>query len=414
MVNTVNINMPKDVKFIIATLEKAGFEGYAVGGCVRDAILGRQPQDWDITTSALPGQIKELFPRTVDTGIQHGTVTVMMGRNGYEVTTFRIDGEYEDMRHPKSVEFSKNLREDLKRRDFTINAMAYNDKAGLVDEFGGRNDLKEGVIRCVGEATERFSEDALRMMRAIRFASQLGFTIEKDTWDAIVRLAPNIGRVSRERIAVELGKTLMSDRPEYVKLYSKCNIASVVLMQLDKALSDKSSTLALATARISSKKLPLRYAAFMNHQDADSTRALLTGLKLDNNTVRLTTMLVENVGLQIEPSECSVRWALNRFGKDNLLLILENQENIILAKEQVIGMPLGNARNHIGRLRTMIDLIVRRGDCYTIAGLAVTGNDIMALGFTGPAVGKKLNELLEMVIENPEMNNRQTLLSIQK
>lgn len=412
--NTVNINMPQDVKFIIATLEKAGFEGYAVGGCVRDAILGRQPQDWDITTSALPWQIKQLFPRTVDTGILHGTVTVMIGRTGYEVTTFRIDGEYEDMRHPKSVEFSKNLREDLKRRDFTINAMAYNDKAGLVDEFGGRKDLKEGVIRCVGEATERFTEDALRMMRAIRFAAQLGFTIEKDTWDAIIGLAPNIGRVSRERIAVELGKTLMSDRPEYVQLYSKCNIASVVLPQLDKALNDKESDIALAAVHTAAKKLPLRYAALMNYQGADSTRSLLKELKLDNNTVRLATMLTDNSNLQVELNECSVRRALNKFGKDNLLLILENQENIILAKEQVIGLPLGNARNHIGRLRAMINLIVSRGDCYTIAGLAVTGSDIMDLGFTGPAVGKKLNELLEMVIENPAINDRETLLSTQK
>mgnify|MGYP002747897424 FL=1 len=172
------INIPGSVKLIIDVLENNGYEAFAVGGCVRDTILDREPQDWDITTSALPEQVKELFNRTLDTGIQHGTVTVMIKHVGYEVTTYRIDGEYNDSRHPESVEFTSNLIEDLKRRDFTINAMAYNEREGLVDAFDGINDINNKIIRCVGEPEERFGEDALRILRAVRFSAQLGFDID--------------------------------------------------------------------------------------------------------------------------------------------------------------------------------------------------------------------------------------------
>ena len=177
----MHISLPEKVENIISTIEANGFEAYAVGGCVRDSILGRIPDDWDITTSASPQQVKGLFRHTIDTGIQHGTVTVMLGREGFEVTTYRIDGEYEDSRHPKEVTFTSNLMEDLKRRDFTINAMAYNNRTGLVDAFGGLEDMERKLIRCVGESQERFEEDALRMMRAVRFSAQLGYAIEEGT-----------------------------------------------------------------------------------------------------------------------------------------------------------------------------------------------------------------------------------------
>ena len=176
----MKIVLPEKVTYIIDTLTQHGFEAYAVGGCVRDTMLGRIPMDWDITTSAKPEQVKALFQHTIDTGIQHGTVTVMIDHEGFEVTTYRIDGEYEDARHPKEVQFTSNLLEDLKRRDFTINAMAYNDRDGLVDAFDGVGDLERGVIRCVGAAVERFTEDALRMLRAVRFGAQLGFSIEDE------------------------------------------------------------------------------------------------------------------------------------------------------------------------------------------------------------------------------------------
>ena len=181
----MEIKIPAPAEEILTKLNENGYEAYVVGGCVRDMILGREPGDWDITTSALPEQVKQVFRRTVDTGIQHGTVTVMMGDEGYEVTTYRIDGEYADGRHPDSVTFTPSLTEDLKRRDFTVNAMAYNGNTGLVDEFGGMEDLDRGIIRCVGEPMDRFSEDALRILRAIRFSAQLGFAIEGRTYEAI-------------------------------------------------------------------------------------------------------------------------------------------------------------------------------------------------------------------------------------
>ena len=190
------IEIPEKAERILETLHGAGYEAYVVGGCVRDSILGRTPGDWDITTSASPQQVKALFPRTIDTGIEHGTVTVMDGKEGFEVTTYRIDGAYEDCRHPKSVTFTSNLTEDLKRRDFTINAMAYAPKTGLVDEFGGMEDLKNKVIRCVGDPRERFGEDALRMLRAVRFAAQLGFTLSDDVRDAIRDMAEELDQIT--------------------------------------------------------------------------------------------------------------------------------------------------------------------------------------------------------------------------
>ena len=185
----VQIRIPEQVNSILETLQKSGYEAYVVGGCVRDALLGREPHDWDITTSALPEQVRDEFSRTIDTGLKHGTITVMCGGTGYEVTTFRVDGVYEDGRHPKEVTFTRSLREDLKRRDFTINAMAYNAGEGLVDLFGGREDLENGIIRAVGDPIQRFSEDALRIMRAFRFSAQLGYEIEPGTLSACSQLA---------------------------------------------------------------------------------------------------------------------------------------------------------------------------------------------------------------------------------
>ena len=202
----MQIQLPEDVKRIINTLKEAGFEAYAVGGCVRDCLLGKTPNDWDITTSALPTEVKGLFSHTFDTGIKHGTVTVLLHHVGYEVTTYRIDGEYEDGRHPKEVSFTRSLKEDLLRRDFTINAMAYNEEDGIQDLFGGQQDLADGIIRCVGKAEDRFGEDALRMLRAVRFSAQLGFEIESETLKAMKSLSANLKLVSAERIRVELVK----------------------------------------------------------------------------------------------------------------------------------------------------------------------------------------------------------------
>lgn len=230
------IKMPESVSYIIAELEGRGYEAFAVGGCVRDTLLGREPEDWDITTSATPQEVKRCFRRTIDTGIAHGTVTVMLDGVGYEVTTYRIDGEYEDGRHPTEVSFTGNLRMDLERRDFTINAMAYNDTVGLVDEFDGIGDLKRGVIRCVGDAGKRFDEDALRMLRAVRFSGQLGFAVEAETRQAIVERASHLKKISMERIRAEITKLLVSKKAENLRMVYETGMTKVFLPEFDEMM----------------------------------------------------------------------------------------------------------------------------------------------------------------------------------
>lgn len=278
MPENFHIDMPEAVRNIIHTIEEHGFKAYAVGGCIRDSILGRNPDDWDITTSAVPSQIKTFFKRTVDTGIAHGTVTIMIDKTGYEVTTYRIDGEYEDGRHPKSVEFSDRLVDDLCRRDFTINAMAYNDTDGFVDEFKGLDDLDAKIIRCVGEPELRFTEDALRMMRAIRFSAQLGFTIDEATWDAIKKLSPSISKISMERVHVELGKTLMSAHPDYVAQYSEAGLFAPILPLIDNALKSRYKRKILATLQHTPDNIYLRYAALFITSTPDETAKTLVHL----------------------------------------------------------------------------------------------------------------------------------------
>ncbi len=229
----IRICLPRKVEDIIDRIQAAGHEAYAVGGCVRDSVLGKEPDDWDITTSAKPEEIKKLFDRTIDTGIQHGTVTVMLGKEGFEVTTYRIDGKYEDSRHPKDVTFTINLKEDLRRRDFTINAMAYNPKDGLIDLYEGMQDIERGLIRCVGDAKERFTEDALRMMRAVRFSAQLGYTIEEKTKAAVRELAPSIRNISAERIQTELVKLMVSAHPDYLRTAYETGITGQILPEFD-------------------------------------------------------------------------------------------------------------------------------------------------------------------------------------
>ena len=238
----MKIELPRKVVLIIKNLQRHGYDAYAVGGCVRDSILNRKPEDWDITTSAKPEQVKRIFRRTVDTGIEHGTVTVLIGKDGFEVTTYRVDGLYEDGRHPKEVTFTSRLEEDLKRRDFTINAMAYNDDERLVDAFGGMRDLNYHLIRCVGDPKERFSEDALRILRAVRFSAQLAFPIEPETAEAIKSLAPNLEKISAERIQAELVKLLVSDHPERIQDACELGITKVVLPEWDDMVGVKQNT----------------------------------------------------------------------------------------------------------------------------------------------------------------------------
>lgn len=408
----IRINLPDDVRRIIKTIEDNGYEAYAVGGCVRDSILGRNPDDWDITTSARPEQIKSFFKKTIDTGIKHGTVTVMMNHTGYEVTTYRIDGEYKDGRHPESVEFSAKLVDDLKRRDFTINAMAYNESNGFVDEFNGIEDLNNHVIRCVGNPIERFSEDALRMMRAIRFSAQLGFDIDSKTYAAIVELAPSIRQVSMERVQVELAKTIMSDNPFYVKQYEQTGLLRENLSYMDEILSGKLVKNAMAMLKYAPKSTVLRYAAIFNMGEPDRVKAELKALKLDNYTVDTVTKLVAYSKDTIEENEPAVREAVHKYGKELLALMFKNEEARINTKEEIVGISLNSQRLHLNRIKKMYEDIISRGDCISVKDLDITGNDLMEYGLSGVQIGKTLNELLHIVIENPKLNEKSTLLAM--
>ncbi|MGN0161912.1 MAG: CCA tRNA nucleotidyltransferase [Lachnospiraceae bacterium] len=409
----LRIELPKDVANIINTLTQQGYEAYAVGGCVRDSILGRHPSDWDITANALPEQVKELFPRTVDTGIKHGTVTVMIGKTGYEVTTYRIDGEYEDGRHPKNVEFSESLVEDLKRRDFTINAMAYNEKDGLRDEFGGIGDIRKCMIRCVGNAEERFSEDALRMMRAVRFSAQLGFTIYRETMEAIRKLAPTIKKVSMERVQVELIKTLMSDRPEYVENYTECRLMEYILPHVDKIMKSPKKPIVLKMLKNAEKTPVMRYAALLYYAGEEGALETLKALKLDNRTVETVVKLIHYENVPIKANETDVRLAMHDLGVEFIPMLRNFKRNIYKTKEEVLFIPMGRNLTQIETIYKMYNEIVARGDCVQLKDLAVNGKDLIELGMKpGEEIGRMLELLLHVVIEKPIENDRQVLLAL--
>ena len=436
----IKIEMPKAVGEIIEVLEAAGFEAFAVGGCVRDAVLGREPADWDITTSAMPEQVKALFSRTIDTGIQHGTVTVMKDHVGYEVTTYRIDGEYEDARHPKEVSFTSNLVEDLKRRDFTINAMAYNDRAGIVDEFDGIGDLERGVIRCVGNAMDRFSEDALRMLRAVRFSAQLGFAIDEDTRAAITKLAPNLEKISAERIQVELVKLLTSAHPDFLRTAYETGMTAVVLPEFDDIMNCEAKdglfegsvgehTLKSLLYVEDDKVLRLtmlfhdfgKYLTcsrteegvtrFLGHGDisSDLARSILRRLKFDNDTTEKVKRLTAVHDLFVKNAPNRVRRCMAKVGKDLFPYFLKvRKANILAWKEEAQEKALAE----LEELQQIYEGILERGECVCIKELSVDGRDLMACGVQqGRQIGEILADLLEIVLEDPEKNSKETLLA---
>lgn len=404
----VRIALPKDVKHIIDVLMENGYEAYAVGGCVRDSILGRVPGDWDITTSALPMQVKGLFRRTVDTGIQHGTVTVMLGRNGYEVTTYRIDGKYEDSRHPESVEFTPKLEEDLKRRDFTINAMAYNDEHGIVDIFDGVGDLQRKIIRCVGNAHDRFDEDALRILRAVRFSAQLGFGIEENTARAAKELAVNLKKISSERIHTEFNKMLKSPHPDYFSVADAIGIMEIVLPEYH-VMSAEDKAFVGALARECACQLPERYAAMLfmsggysEEDPADTAKRVLKRLKLDNDTINTASMLLRFGMLEITDDEPRIRHIIYETGDKNILRILDFRT----AYEKCIGNDITDVR----RMYDICNMIFERGDCVSLKNLAITGRELIAMGVpAGRQMGEILNSLLMLVLDNPQLNDREQL-----
>lgn len=437
----MKIKMPEKVHQIIRTLQQHGYEAYAVGGCVRDSILGRIPDDWDITTSATPVQTKELFARTFDTGIEHGTVTIVLDKDAFEVTTYRVDGKYEDNRHPAEVTFTRNLREDLLRRDFTINAMAYNDREGLVDIFGGMEDLERKIIRCVGNAHERFSEDALRILRAVRFAAQLGFTIGEETKEGIQKLAPNLANISAERIQVELTKMITSPNPGMMKTAYELGITKVILPEFDammgttqenphhkysvgvhtiKAMetvrADKVLRLTMLFHDIAKplmKKVDEEGIAHFKMHDskgAEMTKQILRRLKFDNDTMNKVTRLVQYHDYRMPAEGKNVRRAINKIGEDLFPLYLEVRVADTMAQSEYL---MEEKLQNIRAIRMCYEEILKKKECVSLKTLAVTGSDLIAAGMKpGKEIGETLNKLLEYVLEHPEENKKDVLLAL--
>ncbi len=398
----ITIDLPEKVKLIIERLESHGFEAYAVGGCVRDKILKRVPDDWDITTSAKPEEVKALFCVTIDTGIKHGTVTVLIEKEGFEVTTFRLDGDYTDGRHPDNIEFTASLTEDLKRRDFTINAMAYSERRGLVDKFGGTEDLKNRRIRAVGIPEERFGEDALRLLRALRFAAQLNFEIEENTYKAVKNLSNTIEKVSAERVAKELEKLILSNNPDKMRLVYESGIMSVWLPELNEYFkndTDKAEVYlkAMKSAFYADRKglLMIRLSLLLERTGAEAAYKALRRLKLDNETVSAVKKLVDLSEISLEKDEYEMRKTMSLAGKRLMLLFFEARRAKGLADKSFL-----------------YENIIRRGDCTEISELKINGNDLIQLGIPkGKMIGETLTNLLDKVIKEPELNTREGLIA---
>jgi tRNA nucleotidyltransferase (CCA-adding enzyme) len=435
----MRLKIPAGAGLIIQKLKERGFEAYVVGGCVRDRILGREPDDWDITTSASPYEVKQIFQRTVDTGLRHGTVTVLIGSRAFEVTTYRIDGEYEDGRHPKEVIFTRNLREDLSRRDFTINAMAYNDDEGLVDHFGGMADLSRHVIRCVGDPAERFGEDALRIMRAVRFAAQLGFIIDGPTREALAYLAPTLEKISAERVQAELVKLVTSAHPEYIGIAWETGITGVVLPEFDAAAgiyqytphhmdtvgehtlralcavpADRVLRLAVLLHDLgkagTKKKDSEGVDHFPGHGEESARLAgqILRRLKFDNGTITKVVNLVRWHDIRYAAEPAAVRRMLSITGREMFPLYMEVQRADVLSQSEYRRE---EKLTKLSMIQRFYEETLSAGYCTSLRELAVTGRDLTARGISaGPELGKMLKSCLELVLEEPKKNTKKELL----
>lgn len=412
MKKKVEIKMPKGAEFIIRSLEKSGFEAYIVGGCVRDAVLGREPEDWDITTSARPEEVKSIFRTTVDTGIEHGTVTVLLPKDetgeevrSFELTTFRIDGEYEDSRHPKRVSFTSSLTEDLARRDFTINAMAYHMDIGLIDPFSGMIDLENKTLRAVGKAEERFAEDALRMMRGIRFSAQLNFSLEEDCFIGMRKLKENLGKVSKERIAVELWKLLASEHPEKVEMLFSTGLSPYITRDFPK-IGEAGIPILIPEAP---KEKILRFGLFLRNVPMYAEK-ILRELKLDRMTIdgasRFAKLFSEN---EVEnPYALRKRIALDGMKMTRDFYVM--QEAILKKKENT-----ESDRLFLTILQERVEWlkeIEKRQDCVSFSEMKLGGKDLISLGVSpGKALGELLHCAFDYVLHYPSENDKEKLIS---
>lgn len=385
------ITPPKHVKQVLFTLQSRGYGAYLVGGCVRDMILGVQPNDWDICSSALPQEVMELFPKTVATGLKHGTVTVMMGKHPVEVTTFRADGEYLDHRHPKSVSYVLDLNTDLSRRDFTMNAMAISAEGIISDPFGGMRDIADQYIRCVGDPDKRFEEDALRMFRALRFSARLGFEIEENTLAAISRKADHAASISAERVRDEMEKLLLTSRPETVETVLETGLLNVYVKPVQLTAEE------LCAMKLLPYKAHERWCMFtwllLKHGAISSAEDFLAMLRLDRRTVQCVTAAVELLARPAPKTPLEWKRQLRDYGTETVGCAARCRD------AEMNSSSYKELKN-----------ILKAGECFSLKQLAVNGDDLAALGLKGHALGETLNFLLEYVMEFPENNRRELLM----
>lgn len=444
--NNITINIPRGAAAIIDTLQSNGFEAYLVGGCVRDSILKRPVHDWDITTSATPDEMKKVFSDTkiIETGIKHGTLTILSVDGFYECTTYRIDGAYSDGRHPDMVRFTKSLTEDLKRRDFTINAMAYNDKEGLIDLFGGRLDLMDHVIRCVGNPEDRFKEDALRIMRALRFAAQLEFDLEMKTKIAAFQMSDTLNKVSAERINSEFCKILTQTMGSQV-INDYREIIAVFIPEIRDMFGFEQNNpyhmfavwdhiievLARSNLFMSSKNLVLALAAFFHdigkphsYQDgsdgirhfyghaaksAEMTDSIMRRMRFNNSIREQVVTLVKYHDADIKPEAKYVKRWLNKLDSEHLLRCL-----FMLKYSDISGQVVKNRAERlreVSELFTVLDDVINQQACFSLKDLAVNGGDLIAAGMKpGKEIGAILNQMLELVLNDECANDKDALL----
>ena len=422
----IKISIPAAASRLLGALRRAGFEAYVVGGCVRDSLLGRTPGDWDICTSARPEQVRTVFSayRQILTGEKHGTVAVIVGGTPYEITTYRVDGQYHDSRHPDAVQFVPQVQPDLARRDFTINAMAYNEAEGLVDPFGGQKDLQNGLLRAVGEPQQRFTEDALRILRLYRFAARFGFALDAATARAARQLAPHLDCISAERIQEELAKLLTAPQPG---AYLEPAVLAVVLPELTPAALDAAKPVVDACPA-GEKNLPVRWAAllhdvgkppcfslgpdgvghFYGHaaKSTELAEGILTRLRFDTAGRTRIMQLIRYHDLPIAPEAKPIRRLMNKLGVETVRQLFELH----------IADTCGQSAICAGRVETyrqaerVLDELLAADACFSLKDLAVNGDDLLALGLRGRAVGAALQACLDAVMDETLPNDRAALL----
>ncbi len=396
--------LPAYVQNIIFRLEQNGYEAYAVGGAVRDFLLGRTPDDWDIATSAQPKDVIQIFgeKNCIPTGIKHGTITLIENSRHAEVTTYRIDGQYKDFRHPEEVLFSKNISEDLSRRDFTVNAIAYNPEAGMVDPFNGQNDLKSKILRTVGNPCKRFQEDALRIIRGLRFAAVLDFKIHPDTKSAIHQYKTLLSGIAKERIQSELSRLVTAQNPKDI-LIEFYDVFFEILGIDDPACilkwQENSAKLCSCPPTLS-----LRLAILLDDISKDiPPHQLLKSLKYDNKTISLVKAIASNLYTDTTPQPVFIKHQLSNLGEETFRLVL-------CAKAAKFSQDLCD----INKTEEILNTIIDQGQCFCQKDLAVDGSDLLELGFSGKEIGRILKTLLNEVIEDRCENKKSALITLAK